>query len=86
MQLLALRLSCSAHSLYKDIKQNYLNPTRQVPTKILTDVANTVAALKPLVNWLNRFDLKLLCMLLVICYSFIQYIILGLHFVVNHII
>lgn len=57
MQLLALRLSCSAHSLYKDIKQNYLNST-QVPTKILTDVANTVAALKPLVNWLNRFDLK----------------------------
>ncbi|XP_060838603.1 uncharacterized protein LOC132920327 [Rhopalosiphum padi] len=53
VQLLALRLSCSAHSLYKDIKQNYLNST-QVPTKILTDVANTVAALKPLVNWLNR--------------------------------
>lgn len=58
MQLLSLRLSCSAHSLYKDIKQNYLNSTR-VPTKILTDVANTVAALKPLVNWLNRFDFKL---------------------------
>lgn len=46
-------MSCSSHSLYKDIKQNYLNST-QVPTKILTDVANTVAALKPLVNWLNR--------------------------------
>lgn len=58
VQLLALRLSCSAHSLYKDIMQNHLNST-QVPTKILTDVASTVAALKPLVNWLNRFDLYL---------------------------
>ncbi|XP_050432070.1 connector enhancer of kinase suppressor of ras 2 [Adelges cooleyi] len=54
VQLLALRLSCCAHNLYKEIMQNHLNSSTQVPTKILTDVASTVATLKPLVNWLNR--------------------------------
>ncbi|XP_049840594.1 CNK3/IPCEF1 fusion protein isoform X7 [Schistocerca gregaria] len=52
LQLLALRLSCSANSLYKELLQNTVS--LPVSTQTLADVANVISAVKPLVCWLDR--------------------------------
>lgn len=53
LQLLALRLSCLAHSLHNELWNNHVNDNI-VPTQVLADVANLVTAVKPLVCWLDR--------------------------------
>lgn len=52
LQLLALRLSCAAHSLYNEIRDQA--ESSSVPTQIMADVANVVNTVKPLVSWLDR--------------------------------
>ncbi|XP_039293640.1 uncharacterized protein LOC111050039 isoform X2 [Nilaparvata lugens] len=53
LQLLALRVSCLAHSLYNDLRRNHSN-SHLVSTQTLSDVAHIVMAVKPLVCWLDR--------------------------------
>ncbi|RZF39776.1 hypothetical protein LSTR_LSTR003437 [Laodelphax striatellus] len=53
LQLLALRVSCLAHSLYNELRRNHSN-SHLVSTQTLSDVANIVMAVKPLVCWLDR--------------------------------
>lgn len=50
LQLLALRVSCLAHSLYREL----WNCSPVVSTQILSDVATIIKAVKPLVCWLDR--------------------------------
>ncbi|KAL1464191.1 hypothetical protein WDU94_003861 [Cyamophila willieti] len=50
LQLLALRVSCLAHSLYREL----WNSSPVVSTQILSDVATIIKAVKPLVCWLDR--------------------------------
>ncbi|XP_069700872.1 connector enhancer of kinase suppressor of ras 2 isoform X2 [Periplaneta americana] len=52
LQLLALRLSCRAHSLHNELSQQ--TDSRPVSTQTLADVANVITAVKPLVCWLDR--------------------------------
>ncbi|KAL0270564.1 UNVERIFIED_CONTAM: hypothetical protein PYX00_007933 [Menopon gallinae] len=52
LQLLALRVSCAAHSLYNEIKHKA--ETTSVPTQTMADVANVINHVKPLVSWLDR--------------------------------
>ncbi|XP_030757518.1 LOW QUALITY PROTEIN: uncharacterized protein LOC115883312 [Sitophilus oryzae] len=53
LQMLALKLSCAANSLYKEL---LLVDERSdsVKTQVMSDVHNIVAAIKPLVLWLDR--------------------------------
>ncbi|KAI5712963.1 hypothetical protein M8J76_014220 [Diaphorina citri] len=51
LQLLALRVSCLAHSLHREL-WNYSSPV--VSTQTLSDVATIIKAVKPLVCWLDR--------------------------------
>lgn len=50
VQLLALRLSCKAHSLYNELVQSC---TEAVTTQTLSDVATIINTVKPLVRWLD---------------------------------
>lgn len=52
LQLLALRLSCQAHSLHNELLQK--TDSQPVSTQTLADVASVVRAVKPLVCWLDR--------------------------------
>lgn len=52
LQLLALKLSCAAHSLYSEIRGQA--ESSSVPTQIMADVANVIQNVKPLVWWLDR--------------------------------
>ncbi|CAB3373851.1 Hypothetical predicted protein [Cloeon dipterum] len=57
MQLLAVRLSCSAHSLEQTIKADLKeNPrgAQRVRTQIMADVTGVTAAIKSLVLWIDR--------------------------------
>lgn len=51
LQLLALRVSCLAHSLQRELQWNNLPG---VSTQTLSDVATLIKAVKPLVCWLDR--------------------------------
>ncbi|XP_043488156.1 uncharacterized protein LOC122515061 [Polistes fuscatus] len=52
LQLLALRLSCQAHSLYNELSRQ--TDSKPVTTQTLSDVASVVMTVKPLVRWLDR--------------------------------
>ncbi|XP_034238099.1 uncharacterized protein LOC117643365 [Thrips palmi] len=52
LQLLALRLSCQAHSLHNELLRQ--TDSQPVSTQTLADVASVVRAVKPLVCWLDR--------------------------------
>ncbi|XP_071442402.1 uncharacterized protein cnk [Hetaerina americana] len=52
LQLLALRLSCQAHSLHNELRDQ--SDTQQVTTQTLADVASVIKAVKPLACWLDR--------------------------------
>ncbi|KAG8235047.1 hypothetical protein J437_LFUL017344 [Ladona fulva] len=52
LQLLALRLSCQAHSLHNELRNQ--SDTQQVTTQTLADVASVIKAVKPLACWLDR--------------------------------
>jgi len=57
MQLLAMRLSCLAHSLKQTIKADTKeNPqgAQRVKTQIMADVTGVTAAIKALVLWIDR--------------------------------
>lgn len=53
LQMLALRLSCSANSLYNELALTDEN-CKVVPTQTMSDVHNIITAIKPLVCWLDR--------------------------------
>lgn len=53
LQLLALRLSCTANSLNKELQYND-NNTTVVQMQTLSDVHNVIKTIKPIVYWLNR--------------------------------
>ncbi|XP_054264542.1 uncharacterized protein LOC128987620 isoform X2 [Macrosteles quadrilineatus] len=53
LQMLALRLSCLAHSLHNELSHNHMDATL-VSTQTLADVANIAAAVQPLAGWLDR--------------------------------
>lgn len=52
LQLLALHLSCKAHSLRNELARQ--TDSKPVTTQTLSDVASVVTAVKPLVRWLDR--------------------------------
>ncbi|XP_076238407.1 connector enhancer of ksr [Calliopsis andreniformis] len=52
LQLLALRLSCQAHSLQNEL--SHQTDSKPVTTQTLSDVASVITAVKPLVRWLDR--------------------------------
>lgn len=52
LQLLALRLSCQAHSLHNELSRQ--TDSKPVTTQTLSDVASVMMAVKPLVRWLDR--------------------------------
>ncbi|XP_053997154.1 uncharacterized protein LOC128886368 [Hylaeus anthracinus] len=52
LQLLALRLSCQAHSLQNELCRQ--TDSKPVTTQTLSDVASVIMAVKPLVRWLDR--------------------------------
>ncbi|XP_015436099.1 PREDICTED: LOW QUALITY PROTEIN: uncharacterized protein LOC107191550 [Dufourea novaeangliae] len=52
LQLLALRLSCQAHSLQNELSRE--TDSKPVTTQTLSDVASVITAVKPLVRWLDR--------------------------------
>ncbi|XP_076765347.1 connector enhancer of ksr isoform X2 [Xylocopa sonorina] len=52
LQLLALRLSCQAHSLRNELSRQ--TDSKPVTTQTLSDVASVIMAVKPLVRWLDR--------------------------------
>ncbi|XP_071643471.1 uncharacterized protein Cnk isoform X3 [Temnothorax longispinosus] len=51
LQLLALRLSTQAHSLYKELCRQ--NDSEPVTTQTLSDVASIMMVVKPLVRWMD---------------------------------
>ncbi|KAK5646089.1 hypothetical protein RI129_004553 [Pyrocoelia pectoralis] len=53
LQMLALRLSCAANSLYNELSLTDEDCT-MVPTQTMSDVHNVITAIKPLVCWLDR--------------------------------
>lgn len=53
LQMLALRLSCAANSLYKELLPTDDNYT-VVQTQTMSDVHNIITTIKPLVCWLDR--------------------------------
>lgn len=53
LQLLAMRLSCLSHSLHNELCQSHLD-TERLSTQILADISTIVAAVKPLIAWLDR--------------------------------
>uniref|UniRef100_A0A1Y1M4E1 Connector enhancer of kinase suppressor of ras 2 n=1 Tax=Photinus pyralis TaxID=7054 RepID=A0A1Y1M4E1_PHOPY len=53
LQMLALRLSCAANSLYNELALTDEDCT-MVPTQTMSDVHNVITAIKPLVCWLDR--------------------------------
>ncbi|KAK7868377.1 hypothetical protein R5R35_013663 [Gryllus longicercus] len=52
LQLLALRLSCRARSLYKELL--YQEDSEPVSTQTLADVASIITTVKPIACWLGR--------------------------------
>ncbi|KAL6256051.1 hypothetical protein P5V15_013287 [Pogonomyrmex californicus] len=52
LQLLALRISSQAHSLYKQLCRQ--TDSKPVTTQTLSDVASLMMAVKPLVRWMDR--------------------------------
>lgn len=52
LQLLALRLSCQAHSLYNELSRQ--TDSNSVTTQSLSNVASVMMTVKPLVRWLDR--------------------------------
>ena len=52
LQLLAMRLSCQAHSLYNELTRQ--TDSKPVTTQTLSDVVAIITAVKPLVRWLDR--------------------------------
>jgi hypothetical protein len=56
MQLLAMRLSCLAHSLKQTIiaDRSISKGAQRVQTQIMADVAGVTAAIKTLVLWIDR--------------------------------
>ncbi|KAG7205570.1 hypothetical protein KM043_007542 [Ampulex compressa] len=52
LQLLALRLSCQAHSLHNELSRE--TDSKPVTTQTLSDVASVIMAVKPLIRWLDR--------------------------------
>ncbi|OXU26706.1 hypothetical protein TSAR_000117 [Trichomalopsis sarcophagae] len=52
LQLLAMRLSCQAHSLYNELSRQ--TDSKPVTTQTLSDVVAIITAVKPLVRWLDR--------------------------------
>lgn len=54
LQMLALRLSCAANSLYKELLPADDNYTT-VQTQTMSDVHNIITTIKPLVCWLDRY-------------------------------
>ncbi|XP_063974897.1 uncharacterized protein Cnk [Diachasmimorpha longicaudata] len=52
LQLLALRLSCQAHSLHNELSRQ--TDSKPVTTQTLSDVVGVVTSVKPLVRWLDR--------------------------------
>ena len=52
LQLLAMRLSCQAHSLHSELARQ--TDDRPVSTQTLSDVVGVMRAVKPLVLWLDR--------------------------------
>ncbi|KAK4879133.1 hypothetical protein RN001_007279 [Aquatica leii] len=53
LQMLALRLSCSANSLYNELSLTDEDCT-MVPTQTMSDVHNVITCIKPLACWLDR--------------------------------
>ncbi|XP_015121433.1 uncharacterized protein LOC107044159 isoform X2 [Diachasma alloeum] len=52
LQLLALRLSCQAHSLHNELSRQ--TDSKPVTTQTLSDVVGVVTSVKPLVRWLDK--------------------------------
>lgn len=52
LQLLALRLSCAAQSLYNQLCTK--GDCNYVETQTMADVANVISTIKPIVNWLDK--------------------------------
>lgn len=52
LQLLALRLSCQAHSLHNELSRQ--TGSKPVTTQTLSDVVAVIMSVKPLVRWLDR--------------------------------
>lgn len=52
LQLLAMQLSCQAHSLHNELCQQ--TDSKPVTTQALSDVVAIITAVKPLVRWLDR--------------------------------
>ncbi|XP_058790907.1 uncharacterized protein LOC131664065 isoform X2 [Phymastichus coffea] len=52
LQLLAMRLSCQAHSLFNELSRQ--TDSKPVTTQTLSDVVAIIMAVKPLVRWLDR--------------------------------
>lgn len=57
LQMLALRLSCAANSLYKELLSVDDNCT-MVQTQTMSDVHNIITTIKPLVCWLDRWVIE----------------------------
>ncbi|XP_014260560.1 connector enhancer of kinase suppressor of ras 2 isoform X2 [Cimex lectularius] len=53
LQLLAMRLSCLAHSLHNELCHSHTEMER-LSTQILADIATIVTNVKPLIAWLDR--------------------------------
>lgn len=51
----ALKLSCAANSLYKELLM-VDERSDSVKTQVMSDVHNIVATIKPLVLWLDRYE------------------------------
>lgn len=54
LQLLALRLSCLAHSLHNELSRNHTDALL-VSTQTMADVAYIMQAVQPLAGWLDRY-------------------------------
>lgn len=54
LQMLALRLSCAANSLYKELLMAD-DDCASVTTQTMSDVHNIITTIKPLVCWLDRW-------------------------------
>nr|CAD7262939.1 unnamed protein product [Timema shepardi] len=52
LQLLALRLSCKAHSLHNELR--HCSDSPPLATQTLADVSSIITAVKPFVCWLDR--------------------------------
>ncbi|CAB0043701.1 unnamed protein product [Trichogramma brassicae] len=53
LQLLAMRLSCTAHSLYNELAP-LSDSNEPVSTQTLSDVVAIIVTVKPLIRWLDR--------------------------------